>query len=147
MNKKIYALAACIAFAFSMTSCDDDNDDQDYVAPDVLTGRWVLTEVGSLNAGALNYISAVDGCTPDEIIFEGDTFSSAVSDINIEGNCETVNKQGTWELVDGNLEFSAEADNFTRDVLTLTPSTMVLAYSNSDGQLRFNKFTKQTQQD
>ena len=145
MNKKIYAIAAALTLSLAMTSCEEDDDEQDYVAPDVLSGRWVLDQVGYLNSvGAINYVSALDECAQDEITFQGNTFSSADSAPNVEGNCATVSKTGTWALVDGNLEFQAGAEEFRRDVLTLTPDLMILVYTNTEGDLQFLRYQKGT---
>ena len=143
MNRKIYALATALALAFSFTSCEEDDDAQDYVAPDVISGRWVLEEVGTINSsGAINYVDAADTCAPDDLTFEGTMFMSSDNNLNIEGNCATVTREGTWELVDGNLEFTVGAEEFRRDVLSLTPAMMVLVYTNTDGNLEFLKYAK-----
>ncbi len=146
MNRKIYAIAAAFTMAFTMVSCEED-DEPEYVAPDVFSGRWVLDEVGAINsAGAINYVDAQDECADDEINFAGNAFSSSDSSLNIEGNCATVTREGSWELVDGNLEFTAGAEEFRRDVLTLNQDMMVLVYTNSDGNLQFLKYRKDTEE-
>ena len=100
MNKKIYAIAAALTLSLAMTSCEEDDDEQDYVAPDVLSGRWVLDQVGSLNSvGALNYVSAADGCATDEINFDGDFYSTVTGTPIDEENCLTQTSSGSWELV------------------------------------------------
>src|SRR5690606_17982979 len=144
MNRKIYAIAAALTLSLAMTSCEEDDDEQDYVAPDALSGRWELIQVGSLNdVGALNYVDAADGCEPDEIFFEADFFSTVENTPNGDVGCLVETKSGSWVLVDGNLEFlSGMEEEFRRDVFSLTPDMMVLVYTNDEDQLKFLKYQK-----
>ncbi len=147
--KKINILFLALTSLF-LTSCDEDSE-TNLIPKNYLAGKWVATEVGTLNAvGALVYTDYVNNaeCDNDNIVLN-ENFTYTANDFEFEdAECVNYNISGTYTLSGSNLvlkyidEFDEEVVE-TRRITNLTYTEMEINSTDSEtNQVVFLKLTK-----
>jgi hypothetical protein len=148
--KKIFIILLTIT---TFLSCESD-DGITYVTPDYLSGKWVLDQIGSINAQNVlvyqNYIND-EGCEKNNLILNSDG-SYEMNDFQLVGlTCENSQQLGSYELnnnilslsyIDEEEENQNTTDSFT--IISLTITEVQISYTENDTeQLVFLKLKKE----
>jgi hypothetical protein len=154
MNKKILYLASLTLGLLSLSSCEENKDfDPTYVIPNYFTGKWELTQTGSLNSSNVLYYDDVvkdESCEFDNVVLGAD-MSFLENDYTFGSSCELETLGGHYSILNGDIVLTYNdltpgdgvgPDVETFDVVALTNTNMELSYTNESGDLVFLKFTK-----
>jgi len=147
MNKRIFYLAAVAIGFLSLSSCEENEDnDPTYVIPNYLAGKWELKQTGSLNSrNILSYedVAINENCEYDNLVFGADN-SFSENDYEFGSTCELESLSGVYSLVDGNIivNYTDVEEDLVLDVVSLNDTQLEIVYTDEANQLVFLKFTK-----
>ncbi|WP_291118561.1 DUF5004 domain-containing protein [Flavobacterium sp. UBA6135] len=145
--KKIFLILFTIS---TLLSCESD-DGITYTTPDYISGKWVLNQIGSINAQNVlvyqNYING-EGCEKNNYLFNSNGSYEKNEYQLVDAVCQNLQQIGTYE-VNSNLiilsYFNEENQNATIDltIVTLTYTEIQISYTDKDtNELVFLKLKK-----
>lgn len=149
--KKINILVLLAISSLFLNSCEED-EETNFVQPNYLAGKWITTQIGSLNSqGVLNYVDYDNNvnCDADNLIFNEDN-SFEVNDFEYLDNvCEDFSINGTYSLTSNKISLiylNAEGLEVeeSRNILSLTYTEIEITYTDSEtNEIVFLKLQKE----
>lgn len=107
MKKGIFLFA--LTTSLFLASCNNDDNDKNFVQANGLIGKWVPVKIGELdNQNMLHYTTYVNdaACDTDNMIFNEDLSYTANDYSDNAGTCETQTENGTYTLQGTALQLS-----------------------------------------
>jgi hypothetical protein len=135
-----------------VTSCDDKAE-MNYVQKNYLAGQWNLTKTGTTNAAnGIDYVpnqeATVCGTSADNIVFNEDMSFVLTSYDGGSGTCNSASLTGTYTLNGHTITLTSVDGSNNTQISTFTVTklyftTLEVNYTDSNGKLVWNEFTKQ----
>ncbi len=140
-------------FAIIASSCESDDDGVTYTTPDYLSGKWVFSKYGTINAQ--NYVIYQDyvneaTCEADNLVlginntFTLNDFSSVVAGSST--TCENDQTNGQYVRINRDLVLVYTENNMTYEqtfnIVALTYNEITLSTVNGLGETVFYKLVK-----
>lgn len=148
-NFKILLFTFLIGFLFM--ACEGE-DDSIQTPTNYLLGTWEITEIGGLNANNLLVYEPIETegpCGFDSFTFQTNDrliYTEYTSDDDVSCNTYTNNGGYLLDVLDLDLFFTLEGDATPVAIYgrieTLNLTTLVISYSDEDGEVYFLKFLK-----
>jgi uncharacterized lipoprotein YehR (DUF1307 family) len=149
---KKFNIILLLSLIWMVSSCDDKAE-MNYVQKNYLVGQWKLTKIGTSNAAngidyAPNQEAAVCGTSADNIFFNGDLSYVLTAYDGSSGTCNNIAVPGTYTLNGHTLTLTnVDSGNIihtaTYTVTKLYYTTLEVNYTDDNGNLVWNEFTKQ----
>lgn len=148
--KKINIVVLLAIASLFLNSCEKE-EETNFVQKNYLVGKWVATEIGSLNSdGDLNYEAYENStdCEADNLIIN-ENKSFQINDYEyLNAICDNFNTEGTYTVENNRITLNyTDSEGIiieeTRNVSSLTFTEMQLSYTdNQTNEIVFLKFQR-----
>lgn len=123
--KKITLLAALLAFGFSQTSCNKDDDKNELPAATLL-GKWNYSKDGMIAGGTevlVDYDGNEPGCTKDYVLFNA---NNSFLDVDYGTDCEEFSDAGTYAVTGNSIVVDFGEGAETVEIMNLSYTELKL---------------------
>jgi Lipocalin-like domain len=131
MKNRSLLFAFALSFGLFATSCSDDDNDGETLAP--LVGKWNITKVGTTLAGQEYLIDAPQnqsGCDKDYLDLKIDNDVNQGNFDSTNNPCELITRTGTYSRSHNDLTTILEGETKVQDIVNLTLSELKLKDAN-----------------